>query len=332
MMFFTGGATAAAKAALTATKFGKKVLDIVSKTSKLVKATQIGGKAAKVIKLAGKAFKAVDKARAWALNALLIPAKYALNMTRNGINKLRTLPDGVLNKLRNLLPHQKRDALLCNSPCQVDLGHVNRSVDLYSPGKIHSRIPAQNDAIKRALRKTNAKATKFSTEGSPIFRRLDSNGKPKSSWYYIDKKGAQQKIKKSEFDPSSVSRLPRKHGKWVGEPGNGEWFSDLQDVLDITKGKPVVFRNNRPDFSPWKKGDVKFRPGVLDGTDADFDKVYIKIMKQKGLKNKTAAKNLLREQGLTPHHKSNTLIELIPTKLHSNIPHVGSASDMRRGN
>lgn len=50
-----------------------------------------------------------------------------------------------------------------------------------------------------------------------------------------------------------------------------------------------------------------------------------------GLKNKTQAKNWLSEQGLTPHHLEDKTIQLIPTKLHGNIPHIGSASDLRGG-
>jgi len=54
-------------------------------------------------------------------------------------------------------------------------------------------------------------------------------------------------------------------------------------------------------------------------------------MTQKGLNSRNAAKNLLKQQGLTPHHLDNTTIQLIPTKLHGNIPHIGSASDLRGG-
>ncbi|MEK4059758.1 MULTISPECIES: hypothetical protein [Paenibacillus] len=124
-------------------------------------------------------------------------------------------------------------------------------------------------------------------------------------------------------------RLPRTGGKWEGEPGNGKWYSDDPDVIEITNGKPIVFKDGRPDFSPWSAYELEFKPGVLNGTDQDFDQVY-KRMAELGLaKNKTQAKALLKQVGLTPHHLSETVIEMIPTKLHGNIPHKGSASDMR---
>ncbi|MBQ5446448.1 MAG: hypothetical protein IIT48_07275 [Lachnospiraceae bacterium] len=48
--------------------------------------------------------------------------------------------------------------------------------------------------------------------------------------------------------------------------------------------------------------------------------------------SQNAAKKWLENKGLTPHHYSNTKIIFVPTDLHGNIPHIGSASDMRGGN
>ncbi len=143
---------------------------------------------------------------------------------------------------------------------------------------------------------------------------------------------------KNSGKPSDVSdagvkntktRLPRKDGKWDGKPGEGNWHSDLDEVNKVTGGKPIPFKKGRPDFSEWSKGEVTFKKGELNGTDEDFSKVYEKIAKEKGLKNKTAAKKLLKEKGLTPHHLDDKTIQLIPSKLHGKIPHIGSASDMK---
>ena len=84
-------------------------------------------------------------------------------------------------------------------------------------------------------------------------------------------------------------------------------------------------------FTPWSKGQITFEEGVLNGTDADFKAVYKYVQQQKGLSSPTAAKNYLREMELTPHHLDNTRIQLIPTPLHGNVPHIGSASDLRGG-
>ncbi|MFR7593045.1 MAG: hypothetical protein ACLUVC_16680, partial [Longibaculum sp.] len=73
-----------------------------------------------------------------------------------------------------------------------------------------------------------------------------------------------------------------------------------------------------------KKGTLKFKKGVLDGSKADFNMVYDKIKQIKGFSSRNQAKEWLRKKGLTPHHKSTTEIELLPTKLHKNIPHIGS--------
>lgn len=59
--------------------------------------------------------------------------------------------------------------------------------------------------------------------------------------------------------------------------------------------------------------------------------MYEKIQQQYKLPSKNAAKKLLKDIGVTPHHKSSTKIELIPSDLHGNIEHIGSAADMRGG-
>ncbi|WP_052699531.1 HNH endonuclease [Tritonibacter mobilis] len=124
-------------------------------------------------------------------------------------------------------------------------------------------------------------------------------------------------------------RLPRSNGRWDGEPGNGTWYPDNTDARSVLGEDGVPFRNGRPDFSRWSAGEIEFEPGVLNGSDADFARVYEQVKEAGGLASNTEAKDYLRKAGLTPHHHSDTVIQLIPTKLHKNIPHIGSASDMR---
>ena len=75
----------------------------------------------------------------------------------------------------------------------------------------------------------------------------------------------------------------------------------------------------------------RYSKGKLTGTYDDFTLVYDEIQQQYNPPSKNAAKKLLKKAGVTPHHKSNTVIELIPTELHGNVPHIGSASDLRGG-
>ncbi|MGO1136279.1 T7SS effector LXG polymorphic toxin [Bacillus subtilis] len=127
-------------------------------------------------------------------------------------------------------------------------------------------------------------------------------------------------------------RLPRTNGRWEGTPGNGKWYSDKPEVNEVTKGEPVAFKNGRPDFSPWTEATIKFKQGELNGSQDDFTKVYEKIKEMKGFKSNNQAKEWLRDvKKVTPHHFDGNTIQLVPTKLHKNIPHIGSASDLRGG-
>ena len=123
-------------------------------------------------------------------------------------------------------------------------------------------------------------------------------------------------------------RLPRKDGEWTeGVPGDGLWKSNNPDVNKITGGEAIPFKDGRPDFSKWSEGSVKVKG--MDGTKSDFSKIYEQLSEDLNLPNKTAAQAWLSENKLTPHHLDSETIQLIPTDLHGNIPHIGSASDMR---
>ncbi|CAM2163445.1 Rhs family protein [Burkholderia latens] len=127
----------------------------------------------------------------------------------------------------------------------------------------------------------------------------------------------------------AADRLPRSNGRWDGEPGNSNWYSDNAKVNAVTGGDPIPFQGGRPDFSAWSKGKLTFEEGVLNGTRGDFPAVYAELGRIKGI-SANAAKNLLKEKGLTPHHLSTTEIQFIPSDLHGNVPHTGSAADMRK--
>ena len=127
------------------------------------------------------------------------------------------------------------------------------------------------------------------------------------------------------------TRLPQSYGRWDGPEGASNWHSDIPEVNAITGGKPVRFVNGRPVFKPWAVDTLTFEPMELDGTDADFPKIYEELARRWNLSGPTAAQRELKNRRLTPHHEDSTTIQLIPYSLHKKIKHIGSASDMRNG-
>jgi hypothetical protein len=126
-------------------------------------------------------------------------------------------------------------------------------------------------------------------------------------------------------------RLPATNGEWLGTPGNSGWLSYNDDVNAVTGGQPIPFNNGYPDFSQWSQGSFTF--SNLTGTNSDFSLVYQAFADENGLASQTAGQNLLRDLELTPHHvEDGQTIQLIPTPLHSNVPHIGGASILRNGN
>ncbi|WP_420998317.1 hypothetical protein ACKI2N_031955 [Cupriavidus sp. 30B13] len=102
--------------------------------------------------------------------------------------------------------------------------------------------------------------------------------------------------------------------------------------LAITGGKPVPFKNGMVIFDPWSKG--RFNVANMTGSSYDLRLGRKALQEKYGLPTDDAAKQWLRERGLTLHHNANGLsLDLIPSDLHNTrnggIPHTGGASILR---
>jgi hypothetical protein len=53
------------------------------------------------------------------------------------------------------------------------------------------------------------------------------------------------------------------------------------------------------------------------------------MMKEWGFSSQKAAQDWLKPNKITLHHESSSKIQLVPSDLHGNIPHMGSASELR---
>lgn len=125
------------------------------------------------------------------------------------------------------------------------------------------------------------------------------------------------------------ARIPRKNGTWSAEPGNSDWYSNKTAVLDITGGEGVPFRNNFPNFTKWSLGDFKV-DGLTGRNGKDFSLTHEVMMKELNFSSKKSVKEWLKDNKITlHHHQDGKTIQLIPYKLHSNIPHSGGASSLR---
>ena len=68
------------------------------------------------------------------------------------------------------------------------------------------------------------------------------------------------------FERHRWPRLPGAKERWEGTPGHGQWFSSDPKVVAITGGESIVFRQGRPDFSPWNEHQpFYFRAWRVDG-------------------------------------------------------------------
>jgi len=136
-------------------------------------------------------------------------------------------------------------------------------------------------------------------------------------------------------DSDFSTRLPRSNGRWLGEPGNSGWQSDLQEVNDVTGGKPIPFRNGFPDFSEWSWDEVEISDMTGEDTRdfAQADEEYARKrgwLKKNGEPNKAESYRYRKDNRLSWHHvEDGVTMMLVPEKLHGNIPHTGGAATVK---
>ena len=123
--------------------------------------------------------------------------------------------------------------------------------------------------------------------------------------------------------------LPRNNGTWEGTPGNGKWFSDHPDVIKMTNGEGITFRNGYPDLDKYSLQDIHIK-GLRGKNRVDFKMAYEVLKKDWGFKSPNAVKQFLKENKLTLHHHPNgKTLQLVPSELHNNLIHSGGASFLR---
>ena len=141
-------------------------------------------------------------------------------------------------------------------------------------------------------------------------------------------------------------RLPRSRGQWSGVEGNSIWTSTRPQVQALAPNG-VRFRNGYPDFRPWQVGgevrigqtgfasdfaeaDLRYAQRIARGDEAVPQGYSISDFMHNNEAIAAGTERYRRAAGLTwHHHQGGTVMYLVPTRLHANVPHTGGAAAAR---
>ena len=134
-------------------------------------------------------------------------------------------------------------------------------------------------------------------------------------------------------------------GKWgadgKGVRGQGPWYPEPgHRARNIVGDKPIMYDNGFPNLTPWAEHQVsiKMTGGPEDFIEADKKGIveafqrnpqyFGKIPPNPPVEGDVAKFTKFRQEfGYTWHHKENGItMQLVPTELHSSIPHLGGSS------
>ena len=144
-----------------------------------------------------------------------------------------------------------------------------------------------------------------------------------------------------QFYGVSGKQLPAAiKGKWgldgKGIPGEGPWYPDLEHrAYGYTKGQPIMYDSKFPNLTPWSMAEVSIS---MKGAEIDFemaDKLGAawafhrdpNYFGKNGLPDVEKFIQFRKDYELTWHHKENGItMQLVPSALHSSLPHLGGSS------
>ena len=143
----------------------------------------------------------------------------------------------------------------------------------------------------------------------------------------------------------TFSLVPRSGGKWEGVEGNSRWRPDPEvvpgdrngtnpeqqtwgDILSEYNIDSIPFKDGNPDFSEISRGTVEI-DDFTDDRATNFAQADEKLAEQRGCSPEEVAK--WRKENHCTWHELNDqrTMELVPTKVHGNIPHSGGISEYK---
>ncbi len=143
-----------------------------------------------------------------------------------------------------------------------------------------------------------------------------------------------------------TGRVSRKNGGWDGEPGNSSWLPDTLDAVSATKGKPIEYIDNKPDFTPFAEDQVSIgkmsnkknnaddftaaREALMDKYPGRWnDEAHVKQWETAQGKDNWG--NSLDYRQTWHHEPDGKTMTLVPTVIHEAAQHAGGASAARAG-
>ena len=133
-------------------------------------------------------------------------------------------------------------------------------------------------------------------------------------------------------------------GHWSGERGNSKWEPDNDTVPENDRTNPerlawkdilakydtdgVNFKDGKPDFSEFSKGNVKIDDFTKE-RDENFAQADEKLAEQKGCLPEEVEK-WRKENKYTWHECEDcATMQKVPTEIHGNVSHHGGISEFK---
>lgn len=151
-------------------------------------------------------------------------------------------------------------------------------------------------------------------------------------------------ITKNDFSlKEAKNRLPENGGEWEGKKGDSLWIPDADkipenqnpdqqtfgEILKEYGVEGIEFENGEPNFESVSEGNVEIDDFTTDRR-LNFSQADEKMAEEKGMTKEEFVK-WRKENGYTWHERKDCkTMDLVPQKIHNNIPHTGGISEKKK--
>jgi hypothetical protein len=122
-------------------------------------------------------------------------------------------------------------------------------------------------------------------------------------------------------------------GEWSGTPYESDFIPERAADMGLEEGQRIPYRDGGADFGEFVVDTPGGQPGTIEvdgltGKSGDFDLIDRYLAEESGM-TPEQVKQWRQDNGLTYHHYGGRQIQIVPQRIHSSVPHSGSASELR---
>jgi hypothetical protein len=161
----------------------------------------------------------------------------------------------------------------------------------------------------------------------------DEAGPPDYDWDESNRTPELDTVDDRMYGPDKPHGPAAGRGRWSGTPFESEFIPERAADMGLEEGQRIPYRDGGADFGEFTVEGPGGQPGTIEvegltGKSSDFRLIDEFLAEESGM-TPEQVRQWRQDSGVTYHHYGGKQIQIVPQRIHSSVPHSGSASELR---